>query len=241
MAQEAITEFDMDIFSRRIGPYFTWLESKIESGWQQSDSVPKDVLKETRYLATNMRARFILGIPKQDFALEVKRVLDLFELAMEAFPEEAEEVETKVRHFCKGIAEELGAEFLPQEYKPATTITVTAETTVKIEPKPVLHAEPRAVKKEEPKVVKEVKTEIKPLLKESSAPKTKIVKEAKPKALPVKKEVKAAVKPIKKEAPKLKVQKPKKAEPAKKEPAKQEQKKGGFGTFLKKFIRIDLQ
>src|SRR3989344_1353095 len=194
MAQEAITEFDMDIFSRRIGPYFTWLESKIESGWQQSDSVPKDVLKETRYLATNMRARFILGIPKQDFALEVKRVLDLFELAMEAFPEEAEEVEIKVRHFCKGIAEELGAEFLPQEYKPATTITVTAETTVKIEPKPVIHAEPRAVKKE--------------------------------------------VKPIKKEAPKLKVQKPKKAEPAKKEPAKQEQKKGGFGAFLKKFIRI---
>ena len=233
MAQEAITEFDMDIFSRRIGPYFTWLESKIESGWQQSDSVPKDVLKETRYLATNMRARFILGIPKQDFALEVKRVLDLFELAMEAFPEEAEEVEIKVRHFCKGIAEELGAEFLPQEYKPATTITVTAETTVKIEPKPVLHAEPRAVKKEEPKVVREVKLPV----KEAPALKPKIVKEAKPKTLPVKKEVK----PIKKEAPKLKVQKPKKAEPAKKEPAKQEQKKGGFGAFLKKFIRIDMQ
>jgi hypothetical protein len=119
MSQEAITEIDMDVFSRRIGPYFSWLESRIESGWEQSDAVQKDVLKEVKYLATTMRARFILGVSKEDFTKEVKRTVELFELAQEAFPSESDEVETKMQHFCKGIAEELGKDFLPAEYQPS--------------------------------------------------------------------------------------------------------------------------
>jgi hypothetical protein len=118
MTQEAITEIDMDVFSRRIGPYFSWLESRIESGWQQNDSVQKDVLKETKYLATTMRARFILGVSKDDFSKEVQRTLELFELASEAFPGESDEVESKIGHFCKGISEELGSQFLPKYYQP---------------------------------------------------------------------------------------------------------------------------
>ncbi|MEM3154745.1 MAG: hypothetical protein QW165_04245 [Candidatus Woesearchaeota archaeon] len=117
MSQEAITEIDMDVFSRRIGPYFTWLESRIESGWQQSDSVQKDVLKEVKYLATTMRARFILGVSKDDFTKEVQRAVDLFELAAEAFPGESDEIEAKLKHFAKGVQEELGAQFLPSEYR----------------------------------------------------------------------------------------------------------------------------
>ncbi len=117
MAQEAITEIDMDVFSRRVGPYFSWLESRIESGWEQSDTVQKDVLKEVKYLATTMRARFILGVSKEDFTKEVQRTLELFDLAAEAFPQESDEVESKLKHFCKGISEELGPQFLPTEYQ----------------------------------------------------------------------------------------------------------------------------
>jgi len=119
MSQEAITEIDMDVFSRRIGPYFSWLESRIESGWQQSDNVQKDVLKEIKYLATTMRARLILGVSKDDFTKEVQRAIELFELATDAFPGEGDEIESKVSHFCKGISEELGAQFLPKEYQPS--------------------------------------------------------------------------------------------------------------------------
>lgn len=117
MSQEAITEIDMDVFSRRIGPYFSWLESRIESGWQQNDSVQKNVLKEVKYLATTMRARFILGVSKEDFTREVQRTVELFELASEAFPSEGDEVESKLKHFAKGVQEELGAQFLPAEYR----------------------------------------------------------------------------------------------------------------------------
>jgi len=115
MNQEAMQEIDMDVFSRRIGPYFSWLESKIESGWQQSDHIPKDILKETKYLATTMRARFILGVTKPDFVKEVERALELFEIAIEAFPGESDEIESKIKHFTKGISEELGPEFLPEK------------------------------------------------------------------------------------------------------------------------------
>lgn len=120
MSQEAITEIDMDVFSRRIGPYFTWLESRIESGWQQNDSIPKDLLKEVKYLATTMRARFILGVSREDFTREVQRAVELFELASEAFPGESDEVESKLKHFCKGVQEELGAQFIPAEYRTAS-------------------------------------------------------------------------------------------------------------------------
>ncbi len=117
MSQEAITEIDTDVFSRRIGPYFTWLESRIESGWQQSDDIQKDLLKEVKYLATTMRARFILGVSREDFTKEVHRAVELFELASEAFPGESDEVESKLKHFCKGVQEELGAQFIPAEYR----------------------------------------------------------------------------------------------------------------------------
>jgi len=121
MPQEAITEIDMDVYSRRIGPYFSWIESKIEGGWTQSESVQKDVLKEAKYLATTMRARFILGVSKGDFSKEVHRTLELFELSLDAFPEESEEVEAKIRHFVKGVSEELGAEFIPASYREPLT------------------------------------------------------------------------------------------------------------------------
>jgi len=117
MAPEVTTEIDMDFFSRRIGPYFTWLESKIESGWEQNDTVQKDVLKEVRYLATTMRARFILGLSRDDFTKEVARTVDLFELATEAFPGESDEVESKLKLFCKGISEELGKDYIPATYR----------------------------------------------------------------------------------------------------------------------------
>lgn len=117
MSQEAVTEIDTDVFSRRIGPYFTWLESRIESGWQQSDDIQKDLLKEVKYLATTMRARFILGVSREDFTKEVHRAVELFELASEAFPGESDEVESKLKHFCKGVQEELGAQFIPAEYR----------------------------------------------------------------------------------------------------------------------------
>jgi len=117
MPQEVITEIDMDVYSRRIGPYFTWLESKIEGGWEQNETVPKDVLKEAKYLATTMRARFILGVSKGDFSKEVQRTLEMFELSLDAFPSECDEIESKLKHFVKGISEELGAEFIPASYK----------------------------------------------------------------------------------------------------------------------------
>lgn len=203
MAQEAMTELDMDVFSRRISPYFTWLESKIESGWQQSESVQKDVLKECRYLSTNMRARFILGISREDFAKEVRRTLELLELASEAFPAESEEVETKMQLFCKGVSEELGAQFLPEKYQagqPAKTVmTAPAETqktpdthvaekpVMKVEkPKPVkkelvVQADEPAPLKEQPKTTPKVQKPV--TLKKTPAPKPKMVAKQQRKAI----------------------------------------------------------
>lgn len=117
MSQEAITEIDMDVFARRISPYLSWLESKIESGWEQSDTVSKDILKEVRYLSTTMRARFILGVTKEDFAKEVARTIELLELACDAFPRWSEEIDSKLKHFLKGIAGELGADMLPENHR----------------------------------------------------------------------------------------------------------------------------
>ncbi|MBW3018687.1 hypothetical protein KY329_00685 [Candidatus Woesearchaeota archaeon] len=110
------TEVDMDVFSRRISPYFTWLESRIESGWKQSDSCKKDVLKETRTMATNLRARFILGVNKEDLKQELANTMELFDLAIDAFPDYASEVESKVEHFAKGIRTELGEDLLPNGF-----------------------------------------------------------------------------------------------------------------------------
>ena len=235
MAQEAITEIDMDIFSRRVGPYFTWLESKIESGRTQSDSVKKDVLKEVRYLATNMRARFILGLSREDFTKEVRRTLELFELATEAFPEESEEVETKTKHFCKGISEELGLQFLPEDYRKAQIASQPAEKiapiiTVEKTNGVTIKVETPKVKKEELKVAKK-----EPEVKEAQKPTVAKVKIAAPKTKP---------EPVKaKEPAKVTLKKPTIKKTAKPKAEKQEAKHGKkttLGEFFKRFIRIDL-
>lgn len=218
MPQEAITEIDMDVYSRRIGPYFSWLESKIEGGWTQSESVQKDVLKEVKYLATTMRARFILGVSKGDFSKEVQRTLELFELSLDAFPEESDEIEAKTRHFVKGVSEELGAEFIPASYRePITPQPPMPEPYPGPEPMPG----PEPLEPGEPD---EEKTEIK------AAPVKKIKIEKKPK-------IKAKI-----ETPKAKVEeseKPKKAKaeekPKARPKAKQEtieKPKKGKGFFL---------
>ncbi len=213
MSQEMISEFDMDVFSRRIGPYFSWLESRIESGWEQSDSVPKDILKEVKYLATTMRARFILGVSKDDFSKEVQRAVELFELAAEAFPNEGEEIETKTKHFCKGVSEELGSQFLPDKYREPRPPMPPSPHPVP-EPEPMPEPEPfeppeedkkakavRKVKLEKPKVAKvEVKVEQEPKVeikieKKKSVSKPKV---ARPKVEVVKKVEKAPVVKVKK-------------------------------------------
>ena len=212
MSQEAITEIDMDVFSRRIGPYFSWLESRIESGWQQSDSVSKDVLKEAKYLATTMRARFILGVSKDDFAKEVKRALELFELAADAFPSEGDEVDTKTKHFCKGVSEELGAQFLPAEYReprppqpPEPHPFPQPEPFPEPEPEPMPGPEPleppdeekiRKVMPAKPKVevkkpiatpeIKKVEVEIKKQIAKQKKIETPQIKKTETKAKPVK-------------------------------------------------------
>jgi hypothetical protein len=236
MSQEAVTEIDTDVFSRRIGPYFTWLESRIESGWQQSDDIQKDLLKEVKYLATTMRARFILGVSREDFTKEVHRAVELFELASEAFPGESDEVESKLKHFCKGVQEELGAQFIPAEYrievprpiKPLDPHPFPTPDPMPM-PEPDEPGEPEepdeekisqkiepvkakvAVKKP---VVQAPKIEIKQAVE---APKVEIKKEvkiAKPKAKKVetpkiKQEIKSA--PVKKAEPKAKAGKPRKS------------------------------
>ena len=162
MPQETITEIDMDVYSRRIGPYFSWLESKIEGGWEQNDTVQKDVLKEVKYLATTMRARFILGVSKNDFSKEVQRTLELFELATEAFPTESDEIEGKVKHFIKGISEELGSGFIPESYRQPLP---QPEPFPLPGPEPLPEPEPFEPPDEEKIKKTEIKTEAKPIKK----------------------------------------------------------------------------
>ncbi len=227
MSQEAITEIDMDVFSRRIGPYFSWLESKIEGGWQQNDYVAKDVLKEVKYLATTMRARFILGVSKEDFAKEVKRTLDLFELAAEAFESESDEVESKQKHFCKGVGEELGVQFLPQEYhslipRPPQPLDPHPFPT----PEPMPGPEPDPEEPDEEKILKAKPIDVK--VQKPKAAKIEIKKVEAPKIQTpiVKKVVKA--KPSKTQTPK---------EPVKAKPAAKKSKKGFFVVrWVKGFI-----
>jgi len=113
MESKAKELIELDIFSRRVSPYFTWLESKIESGWSQSENVEANVLKEAKYLAESMRARFILGLNREEFMEEIRRTLELFELALDAFPDFASEIETKVQHFTKGLRTEFGEDVIP--------------------------------------------------------------------------------------------------------------------------------
>jgi len=222
MSQEAITEIDMDVFSRRIGPYFSWLESKIEGGWQQNDSVQKDVLKEIKYLATTMRARFILGVSKEDFAKEVKRTLELFELASEAFPSESDEVESKQKHFCKGVGEELGVQFLPQEYQSLIPRPQPLDPHPFPGPEPMPGPEPEPGEPDEEKILKAKPIEAKkPAVK---APKIETSKEVKKVETP-----KMQAKPVK--------AKPKKIQKAKPVNAKKGKRKGFFIVrWVKGFI-----
>ena len=222
MKQEAV-EVDMEFFSKHVGPYFTWLESKIESGWEQSDSVQKDILKEVRYVSTNMRARFILGVSRDDFAKEAARTLDLLELAAEAFPAESDEIETKIKFFSRAIANELGENMLPAKYrgmkndvvvKPTMMTVETPTSAVKTEPLkievkipvapkiPVVAVKPPVVKTAAPKVEKPTpavkpKTEMKKMVEKKTA--------VEKKATIVKKPVvakKPSAKPVAKQTPK---------------------------------------
>ena len=212
MSQEAITEIDMEVFSRRIGPYFSWLESRIEGGWQQNESVQKDILKETKYLATTMRARFILGVSKEDFAKEIQRAIELFKLASEAFPDNSDEVDVKMKHLCKGVSEEFGTEFLPSEYKvpgPRPPQPPQPHPFPMPEPEPGPEPDEPQEPDEEKSVVHakilkiKPKLEAKPEIKVQKAPKAEV------------KKTKQAVK-----APEIKEVKPVKTEPKARKPQK---------------------
>ena len=205
MSQEAITEIDMDVFSRRIGPYLTWLESRIESGWEQSDDVEKDVLKDVKYLATTMRARFILGVSKEDFTKEVKRTLELFDLSADAFPYESDEIESKMKHFCKGISEELGPEFLPDERLPKTPEPPEPEPVPEPHPVPEPEPVPEPVPPPMPEPEPEPQPEPEPPAEEKVTVKPKVQRKPRVKKSKVKVEEKVEEKTVEK----VKVQKPK--------------------------------
>lgn len=160
---------DMDIFSRRIGPYFTWLESKIESGWKQSDSVKQDVLKETKALAQSMRARFILGITRSDFSEELDRAVGLFNLALDAFPDYSGEVEQKLQHFTKGINTEFGEDLIPNGAKVEEEVEAPVESPVE-NPEPEVKEKKVAKKKAAKKTAK--KKAAKKAAKKKAAKKT---------------------------------------------------------------------
>ncbi len=239
MSQEAITEIDMDVFSRRIGPYFTWLESRIESGWQQSDNVQKDILKEVKYLATTMRARFILGVSKDDFAKEVQRAIELLKTAAEAFPEESDEIESKMGHFCKGVSEELGPQFLPKEHQPNIPRPPQPPQPHPFpmpEPEPSpepdgpgepdeekIHIQEPKIEKAKPKTAKTETKIAKPELK---------TEKAEPKIVAPKKKIEAKIEAPK---PEIKVKKAE-AKPVKKEKPKTS-KKGRKGFFLARWVK----
>lgn len=182
MTQEAITELGMDVFSRRIAPYLSWLESRIESGWEQQGS-DKDILKETKALLTDMRARFILGVEKEDFKEEISRAIAVLEAASDAFPYEADEIDNKITHLRKGIAEELGATFLPDG------------SAVKIEePKEQIAPVPKVERKKKQKTeVQNIKPEPqKTVFEKTKKPKIErktIIKKEKPAVAKVKKEI----------------------------------------------------
>lgn len=191
MSQTVMQEVNMDVFARRIAPYFSWLESRIESGWTQSEHITKDVLKETKMLSTNMRARFILGVGRDDFVHEVQRALELFDLAADAFPEECDEIESKSESLVKGIAEELGPQFLPGQTSivvekpkvPKVEEAVKVEKSVEIAVQKV--EKPQTQKIEKPKVEKVApKVEVKKVAvkKQVKKAKPKVEKTEKPKA-----------------------------------------------------------
>ncbi|MBS3125090.1 hypothetical protein J4211_02450 [Candidatus Woesearchaeota archaeon] len=216
MAQEAMAELDMDVFSKHIGPYFSWLESKIETGWQQSDSVPKDVLKEVRSIATTMRARFILGVSRGDFTKEIERAVEVLELACEAFPQESEEIEAKMTQLTGGIAEKLGNDLVPSKYRVQKTAPVEVPKPTSEKPKVVVE------KFEKPKTVVEKLDKPKVVVEKFEKP---IVKVAAPKPVVMRVQVKAN--PIKTvvKAPIPKVAKPKAVKVDKKPVAKTKQAK----------------
>lgn len=193
MSQEAIQEIDMDVFARRISPYFTWLESKIESGWEQHDSITKDVLKECKFLSTNMRAKFILGVSRADFVGEVQKAIDLFDLAQDAFRPEADEIQAKIQQLIKGISEELGPTYVPSGSMVKTETPVQApeikvtpvEKPVRpvMAPAPTIKVEKPVVRQDKPVLAVEkplVKTPVKPAIAKPAVKQMKPAVKAKP-------------------------------------------------------------
>lgn len=142
---------DMEIFSRRIGPYFSWLESKIEGSWA-SEPRGEELLKETRAVSTSMRARFILGVPKKEFPSEVEKAADLLKQARDAFPDYSADVETKLQHFTKGITTEFGEMPFSNGFKIDKTETEVEVQKTKVSNEPKQKTVKKKVTKTEPKI-----------------------------------------------------------------------------------------
>ncbi len=150
----------MDLFSRRIGPYFSWIESKIESGWIQNDG-KNSLLRKAKELSTNMRARFITGIDLIELKEEISIFEEFFNTALDKFPDYSDEIEIKLEHFYKGIRAEVGEEVLSKKQEPKLEIKPLKEKPKIIGLKPQVKVEPKQVEpkveeiKEEPEIVEE--------------------------------------------------------------------------------------
>lgn len=206
MSQAVIQEVNMDVFARRIAPYFSWLESKIESGWVQSEQVTKDVLRETKALSTNMRARFILGVGKADFVEEIKRSIALFELASDAFPQESDEIDSKIESLLKGVSEELGSEFLPNGSLTKSETKIVSESP-QVEVKKENKVEKASSQVKELQKSVEFPKNVQSVQKKENAKKSSPKKSLKrPEKQPVQKEERKEVK-VKKNSPRKSLQK----------------------------------
>jgi hypothetical protein len=191
-----------------------------------------------------MRARFILGVTREDFAKEVQRTVELFELAQEAFNGESDEVESKLKHFCKGVQEELGAQFLPAEYRTESPRPQPLDPHPFPVPEPMPGPEPdepeepdeekmSKIVPEKPKVSVKKQAFEAPELKKVDAPKVEIKK-----APEIRKEVKIEKPKAKKiAAPKVKISPAKKAEPKAKPVKAEKPKKASKNLFFVRWVK----
>jgi hypothetical protein len=109
----------IEVFQKRFGSYLSWLSSMIEL-WERNP----ELLRRIDVTSKLMREKYVNGVNLADLEDDSKIVQELFEIVADAYPDEVEQVESKLSHFLSGIKEMQGSEVTLEE-KPVRVVKKT--------------------------------------------------------------------------------------------------------------------
>ena len=119
---EADKPVGLEFYNKKIMPYLSWLESFIETHKPEGF---EELLKQITSTTHELQKEFTTRISHEEFIPIVQRILSLFDLAAESFPEQEQDIEKHADLFIAGIRDELGEKYLPEEHKTTTELLET--------------------------------------------------------------------------------------------------------------------